>query len=451
MKMRFWQKTYVFTLVLFLICLNVGVLSLTVYTNSKNVTAAEEAAKAEQYYIAMSFERDFDDLKDAGRFTNISLLMKSYGVYYSGKGLKLAFEEDNDIIYSALPEEYVIEKNSLLHTDIDGKRHIVISSEICDENYVMVYAKNVESLDKEFNSLMLTYVSTAAAVSLILAVCLYFILKKLSSPLDALRRTTKTVEAGDFSVTAEEKGSDEFTLLSKSFNSMLRKINEQMAALEDEAKKKQLLVDNMAHELRTPLTSIQGYAEYIEKGNISDEQRLIAAKYVISEADRLKKISEILLDGAFIRENEIQMEETDLGRIASDVCDKLRLRAEKSDIRIEADISPVTVRGNETLLSMLIYNLTENAIKASFVGGAVKVICRNGSLTVEDTGKGMTEKQLSHITEPFYRTDRSRSRAEGGAGLGLALCKQIVSTHKAELIFESEIGKGTRVSVIFTS
>lgn len=451
MKMRFWQKTYVFTLVLFLICLNVGVLSLTVYTNSKNVTAAEEAAKAEQYYIAMSFERDFGDLKDAGRFTNISLLMKSYGVYYSGKGLKLAFEEDNDIIYSALPEEYVIEKNSLLHTDIDGKRHIVISSEICDENYVMVYAKNVESLDKEFNSLMLTYVSTAAAVSLILAVCLYFILKKLSSPLEALRRTTETVEAGDFSVTAEEKGSDEFTLLSKSFNSMLRKINEQMAALEDEAKKKQLLVDNMAHELRTPLTSIQGYAEYIEKGNISDEQRLIAAKYVISEADRLKKISEILLDGAFIRENEIQMEETDLGKIASDVCDKLRLRAEKSDIRIETDISPVTVRGNETLLSMLIYNLTENAIKASFVGGTVKVICRSGSLTVEDTGKGMTEKQLSHITEPFYRTDRSRSRAEGGAGLGLALCKQIVSTHKAELIFESEIGKGTRASVIFTS
>lgn len=451
MKMRFWQKTYIFTLVLFLICLNVGILSLTVYTYQKNVEATETAVTAEQYYVAMSFERDYKDMTESNSYSSPSLLMQSFGTYYANKGLYLAFEENGETIYTNFTNDYTIEDNALMHTDFDGKRHIVISSEICDGKYVMIFAKNVESLDSEFQALILTYAFTAIGVSLILAVCLYFILKKLSGPLEKLRKTTEAIEAGDFSVTAEEKGSDEFTLLAKSFNAMLAKINEQMAALENEAERKQMLVDNMAHELRTPLTSIHGYAEYIEKANTTEERRLIAAKYIMSESERLQRISEILLDGAFIRENEIEMADTDLGAVLSDVAEKLQMRAEHAQVEITCDTAPVTVKGNETLLSMLFYNLTENAIKACSAGGKVKISCSEGQAIIEDNGKGMTGEQLLHITEPFYRTDKSRSRAEGGAGLGLALCKQIVHTHGAQMRFESEIGKGTKIFVTFTS
>ena len=451
MKMRFWQKTYIFTLVLFLLCLNIGILSLTVYTYQKNVETTETAVTAEQHYVAMSFERDFEDMTESNAYSSPSLLMQSFGSYYAKKGLYLAFEENGSAVYSNFTYDYKIDDNALMHTDFDGRRHIVISSKICDGKYVMVFAKNVESLDAEFKSLMITYALTAMGVSLLLAVCLYFILKKLSGPLEKLRKTTEVIEAGDFSVTAEEKGSDEFTLLAKSFNSMLAKINEQMAALEREAERKQMLVDNMAHELRTPLTSIHGYAEYLEKANTTEERRHIAVKYIMSESERLQKISEILLDGAFIRGNEIEMTDTDIGTILTDVSEKLQLRAENAGVELTCDASPMTVKGNETLLSMLFYNLTENAIKACSVSGKVKLSCANGQAIIEDNGKGMTEEQLLHITEPFYRTDKSRSRAEGGAGLGLALCKQIVQTHGAEMRFESEIQKGTKIFVAFTS
>ncbi len=451
MRMRFWQKTYIFTLALFLICLNAGILSLTVYTHQKNVEATETAVTAEQYFVAKSFERDFEYMTESNSYSSPSLLMQSFGTYYANKGLYLAFEENGEVIYSNFTNEYDIDKNALLHTEFDGMRHIVISSEICDGKYVMIFAKNVESLDSEFEALMLTYAFTATGVSLILAVCLYFILKKLSGPLEKLRKTTEIIEAGDFSVTAEEKGSDEFTLLARSFNAMLAKINDQMAVLEREAERKQMLVDNMAHELRTPLTSIHGYAEYIEKANTTEERRLISAKYIMSESERLQKISDILLDGAFIRENEIELADTDLGAVLSDACEKLQMRAEHAQVEIICDTAPVTVKGNETLLSMLFYNLTENAIKACSSGGRVKISCSDGQAIIEDNGKGMTEEQLLHITEPFYRTDKSRSRAEGGAGLGLALCKQIVRTHGARMRFESEIGKGTKTYVTFTS
>lgn len=451
MKMRFWQKTYIFTLILFLICLNVGILSLTVYTYRQNVEATETAAAAQQYYIAMSFERDYEDMTKTNSYSSPMLLMQSFGSYYANKDVFLTFKENDNIVFSNFAYNYNIGKNSLTYTVFDNNRHIVISSDICDGKYEMIFAENVEHLDSEFKSLMLTYALTAIGVSMILAIFLYVILKRLSKPLEKLRNTTETIESGDFSVTAEEKGNDEFTLLAKSFNAMLAKINEQMAALENEAETKQILVDNMAHELRTPLTSIHGYAEFLEKANTTEKRRLTAIRYIISESERLQKISEILLDSAFIRENDIEMVNTDLATILFDATIKLQAKAKKADVTVVCESSSMVVNGNDTLLSMLFYNLIENAIKACSAGGKVAISCFENQAIIEDNGKGMSQEQLLHITEPFYRTDKSRSRAEGGAGLGLALCNQIVQTHNANMIFNSEPGKGTKVFVNFTS
>jgi signal transduction histidine kinase len=344
----------------------------------------------------------------------------------------------------------MIERNSIKHTEINGERHIIISSEICNGKYTFLYAKNYGYIDEEFKSLMGIYLTTAVCVSAFLAICLYFVLKKLSVPLEKLKKTTESIEKGDFSVRAEVKGTDEFSLLAGSFNSMLEKINSQIETLELDSQKKQMLVDNMAHELRTPLTSIHGYAELLEKASISEENRIIAAKYIMSESKRLQKISEILLDTAFVRENTVEKKKLDLSLVVEDVCEKLSLKAKEKEVEIDFNVSPVDVLANEILISMLFYNLLENAIKACNQGGKVKIYNEGKIITIEDNGKGIEKNQLLRITEPFYRTDKSRSRAEGGAGLGLFLCKEIALSHGASLEFESEINIGTKVFVDFT-
>jgi signal transduction histidine kinase len=100
---------------------------------------------------------------------------------------------------------------------------------------------------------------------------------------------------------------------------------------------------------------------------------------------------------------------------------------------------------------MLFYNLAENALKACSDGGHVVLSCHGNTATVKDNGKGMTAEQMARVTEPFYRTDKSRSRADGGAGLGLALCKRIADAHGAEMKFSSRLGEGTEVSLTFTT
>lgn len=449
MKMRFWQKTYILTLILFLVCLNAGIISLTLFTHSKSVRSAEVSASAEQFYVARSFERDLEDMLASGGWQSPSLLMTSYGNYYSERGVTLAFDRDGKTVFSNLPEEIEAKEETIFHKKIGGVRHIVICSEV--GGYTMIFAKNVESLDREFRALTLTYMLTALGVSALLAAVLYFILKKLSLPLERLRITTAKIGEGDLSVSADESGKDEFALLGKSFNSMLGTIKSQMTALEENAEKKQMLVDNMAHELRTPLTVIRGYAEYLERAAVSEEERLVASRYIVSEAQRLTKMSEILLDTAYVRENPPEMAETQLDEVLHGTAERLAPKAKEKGVELVCDTEKVTVTGNVLLLSMLFDNLADNAIKACAAGGRVVLRCVGNSASVEDNGKGMTEEELLHITEPFYRTDKSRSRAEGGAGLGLALCKNIAEAHGTKLRFESKIGKGTEIFIDFTT
>ena len=449
MKMRFWQKTYILTLILFLVCLNAGILSLTLFTYSKSVRSAEESAGGEMYYIARSFERDLEDMLASGAGQSPSLLMTSYGNYYDDRGVFLSFEKNEKTVFSSLPEELTADVGTLFHKKLGGVRHIIICSEA--GGYKMIFAKNVESLEREFRALTLTFVLTSLGVSALLAAVLYFILKRLSLPLEKLRATTAKIQEGDLSVSADESGNDEFALLGKSFNSMLGTIRSQMTALTENAERKQMLVDNMAHELRTPLTVICGYAEYLERASVSEEERMMASRYIVAEAGRLTKMSEILLDTAYIRENPPEMTDVALDEVLRGTAERLAPKAKEKGIELALETEKMMIRGNALLLSMLFDNLADNAVKACAAGGRVVLKCSNSSASVEDNGKGMSEEQLLHVTEPFFRTDKSRSRAEGGAGLGLALCKNIAEAHGTKMRFESKIGEGTKIFINFTT
>ena len=172
--MRFWHKTYILTLILFLLCLNTGIMTLAVYTYQKNVETIEASATAEQHYITRSFENDYQSMLSAGGMANPSLLMQSYGNHYESKGIYLSFEKDEKTVFSNIKFEYSVGKNALMQKKTDGVRYIFISSTICNGEYDLVYVKNVSELDSEFKTLMAAYALTALTVSVFLALCLFF-------------------------------------------------------------------------------------------------------------------------------------------------------------------------------------------------------------------------------------------------------------------------------------
>ena len=413
MKMRFWRKIYIFTLVLFLFCLNAGILIPAYYTYNKSVKAEEDSCRAEQSYIGENFERDYNDIQSEGKGESPFLLMKHYGE--NQHNTLLAFIEDGSVVFSSFPEYFEFPAvNKPVHKKLNGIRYIIITGKVCEGKYTLIYGKSVESLDEDFKTFILTYSATAAGISVFLALCLFFILKKLSVPLEKLRIATEKISEGDTSVTADESGNDELSLLAKSFNSMVHKINEQMKDLETTAKQKQSLVDNMAHELRTPLTAIRGYAEYLEKAAISEEERIDSAKYIVFEAKQHRKFQNLLDIACSIKISATLKNTKWLVMLLNKVASELKQKADNQGVEIRCELDKSAVTGDEILLNMLFYNLTENAIKACDKGGRVTLKCRGLNAMVIDNGKGIPQTELDNIMEPFYRVDRSRSRPEGG-------------------------------------
>ena len=212
---------------------------------------------------------------------------------------------------------------------------------------------------------------------------------------------------------------------------------------------------NVSHELKTPLTSISGYAELIENGMASGEQAQRFAAEIHKSANRLLtlindiiKLSQMDAPGY-----KVEREAVDLGQIAENTVQQLRISAQKMDVTLTTDVKPAWVMADKGMMEELIYNLCDNAIRYNVRGGSVRVEVRPVRerilLVVQDTGIGIGRENQERVFERFYRVDKSRSKATGGTGLGLAIVKHIAAQHDATIAMESELGSGTTITVSF--
>ena len=456
--MKFWQKTFILTLALFLVCFGSGIFTLAVFFNGQLSQNCENTCLAEQFYIAKSFAADCEYTSATGG--SVGELIMSYSEYYAGDGIILAVEygdeiggDGSELARIALEAEISDEEGerSYFQRRVDGKRYIFIKSGL--DKGSITYIKDISYLDDDWRTIALIFVTISIGVSVVLAAVLFVMLKRLASPLAKLTAGTAAVAKGDYSVRTDVRGKDEFSELSEGFNYMTEQISDQIAALERVAEQKQQLVDDLSHEMRTPLTSIHGYAEYLLSAAVGEEERIDALLCIMSESERLGKLSQSLLDISYAAGAEITKTDVEISEIIDSVERRLEMKAKSLSVELVAETSPVTVKGDATLLELLFSNLTDNAIKACRDSDTKRVTVkaeREGEglvLSVTDTGRGMTEEEIRHITEPFYRTDRARSRADGGAGLGLTLCQRIVEAHGGKMEFTSALGEGTTVKV----
>lgn len=238
-------------------------------------------------------------------------------------------------------------------------------------------------------------------------------------------------------------------------------IERQLDQLTDNDRMRVEFTANVTHELKTPLTVVSGYAELIKTGIAAPQDVPGFAGRIYDEAQHLTALVNDILtlsrmdEAERIAEKYGDMEPVDLGELCKAVVERLDDKAQylEVDFRFEKEADAV-VEGVPKLLDQIVYNLCDNALRYNKPGGSVWVYCGvNGEgrpyVTVEDTGIGIAEENLAKIFNRFFRVDTGRSRQTGGTGLGLAIVKHAARCHDAELGIESELGKGTVVSVVF--
>ena len=273
----------------------------------------------------------------------------------------------------------------------------------------------------------------------------------LTRPLTRLSRGAREIADGNFSFRSEIRSDDEIGRLSQDFDRMADRIEENVQMLEESVKAQERFVSSFTHELKTPMTSVIGYADLLRSQELSEEERCDAANYIFMEGKRLERLSLKLMEIYVAKEGNIRLSLQAPGAIAEDVAAHLRPIYRDRNISLETRCERGTCRREPDLFRSLLVNLIDNAGKAIGEEGHILVtvhMTENGCvLLVEDDGPGIPEEAKAHLTEAFYRVDKSRSRKQGGAGLGLTLCADIAELHGGTLAFENCEGGGTRVRV----
>lgn len=232
--------------------------------------------------------------------------------------------------------------------------------------------------------------------------------------------------------------------------------NELVNRAEDEIlKMRKEFSANVSHELKTPLTSISGYAEIMKSGMVNREDMIAFSERIYNEASRMITLIDDIIKLSKLDEEsmEVEWEDVDLYELSHEIIDRLAMSAKKRSVQVELQGEPVVYYGVRQMLDEMIFNLCENAIKYNVPDGKVTIWVGNSpegiKVVVEDTGIGIPKDQQERVFERFYRVDKSHSKKTGGTGLGLSIVKHAAIYHHAQIHVDSEVGKGTRMEVLF--
>lgn len=210
---------------------------------------------------------------------------------------------------------------------------------------------------------------------------------------------------------------------------------------------------NVSHELRTPLTAISGYAEIMAQGLVPEENVKPFAEKIYKEANRMITLIADIIQLSQLDEGKAQFasEAVEMSELVEDVVQRLQPLAQQNAVTLSAYVEPVCMTGVRQVLQEIVYNLCENAIKYNRPGGTVKAsvvqVGNQAIVKVVDTGIGIPMEEQPRVFERFYRVDKSHSRIIGGTGLGLSIVKHGVQLHHGEIVLESQLDRGTSITV----
>ena len=280
-------------------------------------------------------------------------------------------------------------------------------------------------------------VATVVVATVVAIVVAMMLGARLARPLREISRAARGIAEGDYGARIPREGPEEIVSLADSFNQMA-------AALEEQERMRREFITNAAHELRTPLTNLQGYLEALRDGVIEPDRATFES--LLEEAERLVRLS-ASLDTLAAGDAGTAGHVTDLDLAATirTAVELARPSLAAASLAIEVDVPDrLAVRGDPDQLAQVIGNLLQNAVRYTPAGGSVTVRAERRPadvlVTVANTGEGIPAEDLPHVFERFYRVEKSRDRARGGAGVGLSIVRQLVEAAGGMVGVESADG-----------
>lgn len=312
------------------------------------------------------------------------------------------------------------------------------------EGFEVMAVKDITPAWRMLRQQMYLLAAVFGLLTMAAAAVVFLSIRYLLRGLEELRLAAADISDGKLGRLVTIHSRDEVGEVGKAFNRMSKQVERQVEDL-------QLLLGALAHEMKTPVTSIMGYADSLLHVRLPERQQEAALQNIYDSGRRMEHMASKLLSLIGLYENgAVEHREISIAGLLELVREETReIFAEK---RVKLSLlceENFFVTGDELLLKSLFSNLAVNGCRAEKPGGEVRIMGGKNVVTVSDGGCGIPEKDLPYVTKPFYMADKSRSRSEGGSGLGLALGKRIADLHHASMEIESRPGEGTVVTIRF--
>ena len=455
--MRFRVKMTICMIWLLSLAFGVGGSLLISISFNNSIEREKEAALNSFQYVLRTLQlvNEVSTLPNNSDILDVIQQMESRGMNdFSAISLS---EHGGETLYSSGSEELAqlggAASNSLtLVSDDAGNRHFKVAGTIETEaqNLLLIICYDIQDIYTARDEQYSVY-ATAFAVTIAVGAALSYLLAYLlTRPLGRLSAATKRIAAGDLSYRSRVKTNDEFGTLSENFDAMAEKLEDNITELKDSVRRQEEFMGSFAHEMKTPMTSIIGYADLLRSRSLNPTEQMNAANYIFSEGKRLESLSLKLLDMIVLKNSKLELKLTSPSTLISSTVEYLKPIYAEAGIRLQYKCEEGECLMEPDLVKSLLVNLMDNARKALDKGGNIyimSVMLSDGcEIRVLDNGPGIPPEALAHLTEAFYRVDKSRSRAQGGAGLGLSLCNDIAKLHGGCLKFQSRVGNGTQVT-----
>lgn len=455
--MKLWLKVSLIAIIMVILATGICSLVMLVRFGQSNIELAIQNTLTDQQMRAASWSAAMENEINTKYDSTPQRSLAHYLMRKFADENTILLSND-DFIYNTTqinPKEFLPIKGNAqqyIIQDIGDRTILFVGSHhrINETPYNLYVIKDLSSVYAGIQGLTYQFSLINFIVILITGAIIILLVRLVLRPISTLKQNTGLIAAGIYDKRIGIIENDEIGELAQDFNSMAAAVEDHVRELQDEADRRTLFMSALTHELKTPMTSISGNAQTLLWTKMDEEEREDALLRIDAECIRIERLSQKLMKLIVLRQKDsIALE----AYRVSDLLESVRLSSaeqlRKAGLTLIIYNTMDTLVMDKDLLSSLLLNLIDNARKASSPGDTIELSAEGNSITVRDHGKGIPPEELNKITQPFYMVDKSRSKKAGGIGLGLTLVDEIARLHGARLIFESTLGEGTRVKVVF--
>ncbi len=329
----------------------------------------------------------------------------------------------------------------------DRKHNIRLLYAIIGRNIILQLGQSMENYTRFIEAFRKIFVITMASLFVFAAIIGWFMARRALAGVAAVTRTARQISEGSLKERVPvKKYQDEIDQLAITFNQMLDRIQTLVTGIRE-------MSDNIAHDLKSPITRIRGISEVSLTTGASEKEYENMAASTVEECDRLLDMinTMLVISKTEAGVNKLDAKDLDIGAVVRDACELFQSPAEDKDLRLVCDVpGSFSISGDNRLIQRMIANLVDNAIKYTPAGGSIEVTVNTVNhdavaIAVQDTGIGISEKDMPRVFERFYRCDPSRS--EAGIGLGLSFVRAIARAHGGDITVAGGPNRGSTFKV----